>query len=134
MFSPLRFVDLANGGADATADVLALLRARCPELFALPGGGEGARYAVAVELFPSPAGSGGPRAMAAKFGVPYLGTLPLDPELGAACERGAALRASPRAARAAGAAAPLQALIDAVIRSAESAPPVPPTAPPAAAP
>lgn len=40
-------------------------------------------------LFPSPAG-GGPAAMADQFHVPYLGALPMDPKLLAACEAGEA--------------------------------------------
>lgn len=41
-----------------------------------------------TEVFPT-AGAG-PRGMAADFGVPYLGALPLDPQLLAACESGRA--------------------------------------------
>lgn len=56
----------------------------------------GARNAV----FPAPRG-GGPAAMAARFGVPFLGALPLDPALLAACEAGRPY-AAPLAASGAG--------------------------------
>jgi len=50
---------------------------------------------AANAIFPAPPG-GGPAAMAARFAVPYLGALPLDPALLAACEAGRAY-AAPRA-------------------------------------
>ena len=39
-----------------------------------------------TDVFPS--SGGGPRGMAEKFSVPYLGKLPLDPNLLKACEDG----------------------------------------------
>lgn len=41
---------------------------------------------AATDVFPT--SGGGPRGMADKFNVPYLGKLPLDPNLLKACERG----------------------------------------------
>ena len=45
--------------------------------------------AVAVDVFPS--AEGGAEALAADFGVPFLGRVPLDPAIAAAAERGASL-------------------------------------------
>ena len=58
---------------------MALIKQNCPELL---------QYNLSSEIFkPS---QGGPKGMAEKFKVPYLGALPLDPALGAACEAGQA--------------------------------------------
>lgn len=66
-----------NGSSDCTADVLSLLQEKCPEVLSM---------VAAADVFPS--SGGGPRGMAEKFGVPYLGKLPLDPNLLKACEEG----------------------------------------------
>jgi len=72
----LRFQDAS--GADATELALAALRERCPELLEL--------RAVA-SVFPRGA-RGGAEGMAAEFGVPFLGRVPLDPAITRACEMG----------------------------------------------
>ena len=43
---------------------------------------------LSTDLFGGLAGALTPRAMAERFQVPYLGALPLDPELMRACEEG----------------------------------------------
>jgi len=79
-FTRLRFYnydDIAREETDCTADVMDKLQKNCPEVFDLM---------VSTDVFPR---SGeGPRGMAKKFGVPYLGALPLDPNLLKACEDG----------------------------------------------
>ncbi len=62
---------------DCTNDVLSLLREKCPEVLSM---------IASADVFP-PTGFG-PRGMASKFNVPYLGKLPLDPNLLKACEDG----------------------------------------------
>ena len=62
---------------DCTNDVLSLLREKCPEVLSM---------IASADVFP-PTGYG-PRGMASKFNVPYLGKLPLDPNLLKACEDG----------------------------------------------
>ncbi len=90
-----------TGQFDCTNDVLALLREKCPELLSMM---------ATADVFP-PSGRG-PRGMAEKFGVPYLGKLPLDPNLLKACEDGVSFvekyPSSP-------AASPLNALVDRLI-------------------
>lgn len=78
----LRFVD-ANG-ADVTDTSIAQLRERCPELLELR---------ASAEVFPP--SKGGAEGMAATFGAPFLGRVPLDPALGAACEAGRSYTARP---------------------------------------
>jgi len=89
--SDLRFYQNPEGGAhnnggqptssttsnDCTDDVMALLREKCPEVLGMIAG---------ADVFP--ASGRGPRGMAEKFNVPYLGRLPLDPNLLKACETG----------------------------------------------
>lgn len=70
----------ADSGADCTASVLAALKEKCPELLD-----------ANVELSVFPAAGGGPKAMADKFGVPFLGTLPMCPQLQRAGELGKAV-------------------------------------------
>jgi len=60
-----------------TNEVIQLLREKCPEVLDLT---------IKADVFaPS---NGGPRVMAEKFNVPFLGSLPLDPNLLKACEDG----------------------------------------------
>jgi len=67
-----------NGGtSECTNDVLSVLREKCPEVLSM---------IAAADVFPS--SGGGPRGMAEKFNVPFLGKLPLDPNLLKACEEG----------------------------------------------
>lgn len=68
---------LKDGGEDCTEEVMRALRERCPEVLDL---------IAAADVFP--ASGDGPRGMAQRFGVPYLGGLPLDPNLLKACENG----------------------------------------------
>merc|ERR1712029_81219 len=65
------------GSSDCTRDVLSLLQEKCPEVLSM---------IAAADVFP--ASGGGPSGMARKFEVPYLGKLPLDPNLLKACEQG----------------------------------------------
>lgn len=67
----------ASSSSDCTSDVLSLLREKCPEVLSM---------IAAADVFPS--SCGGPKGMAEKFNVPYLGKLPLDPTLLKACEEG----------------------------------------------
>ena len=100
---------LSAAGEDVTELLLQRVRAVCPELL---------DCALRAPLFtPSSApGSGAvlddPRAMAARFGVPYLGQLPMDPNLMAACEAGLAFT---QAFPASAAAAPLSAIVDRLV-------------------
>lgn len=70
---------------------------------------------ISVRLDPfKAAGGGGPKAMAEKFGVPYLGALPLDPALTQACENGVYFaQSSPTSP----AAKPFQAAVDTILAS-----------------
>jgi Mrp family chromosome partitioning ATPase len=97
----LRFKDSASG-ADTTEAALAALQAKCPELLGM---------SIFADVFPAPEG-GGPRGMADKFGCPFLGSIPLDPDVLRACEAGKSyLELFP-----AGAAAPaLKAVVAAVV-------------------
>ena len=62
---------------DCTQEVMSLLQEKCPEVLSMM---------VTTDIFPS---SGiGPRGMATQYNVPYLGKLPLDPNLLKACEEG----------------------------------------------
>ncbi len=74
--SSATFRDSASG-TDVTLAALALIKDKCPELLSMN---------IFNDVFP--AYGGGPVAMAKAFGVPFLGSLPLDPGLLAACEAG----------------------------------------------
>lgn len=64
---------------DCTEQVLSILNEKCPEVLSMM---------VTTDVFPS---SGlGPKGMASQYNVPYLGKLPLDPNLLKACEKGEA--------------------------------------------
>lgn len=66
-----------NSHQDCTQQVMSILKEKCPEVLSMT---------VTTDIFPS---SGlGPRGMATKYNVPYLGKLPLDPNLLKACEEG----------------------------------------------
>ena len=67
----------SGNDVDCTNDVLALLREKCPEVLTMT---------AAANVF-APSGTG-PRGMAMKFNVPFLGAIPLDPNLLKACEEG----------------------------------------------
>jgi len=69
----------AQNGAeiDCTEEVIKILKEKCPEILEM---------SIKADVFaPS---DGGPRNMAAKFNVPFLGSLPLDPNLLKSCEDG----------------------------------------------
>jgi Mrp family chromosome partitioning ATPase len=78
-FQKLSFMRRSEDGTeeDCTNDTLKLLMERCPEVMDL---------VVSSNVF-APYGSG-PKGMAEKFNVKYLGALPLDPNLLKACEDG----------------------------------------------
>jgi len=65
-------------GEDCTQATLKLLQDKCPEV--LKG------LSANVDVFPR--AGGGPEAMAASFGVPFIGRVPLDRQLQRACDEG----------------------------------------------
>ena len=68
----------ANGKEiDNTENAIATLKEKCPEILSM---------FASANVFP-PSGSG-PRGMASQFQVPYLGAIPLDPNLLKSCEEG----------------------------------------------
>jgi hypothetical protein len=71
-----KFLDPVSG-ADVTAATLATLSEKCPEVLALMAN---------ADVFPRY--GGGPEAMAAAMGVPFSGSVPMDPNLTAATEAG----------------------------------------------
>ncbi|GBG25714.1 Cytosolic Fe-S cluster assembly factor NBP35 [Hondaea fermentalgiana] len=95
----LRFVS-ANGD-EQTETALAALQEKYPELLNMD---------IALDVFP--AAGGGPKGMAAKFGVPYLGSLPMDPNLQSAAETGKPVLEG-------SAMAPLKAIVDKIVASAK---------------
>lgn len=111
--SGLHFTDAT--GADCTQQALAMISERAPELLTLT---------ASADVFSSSAGGGGGvQAMAAKFGVPFIGGLPLDPNLLRACEEGVGFTETyPNSA----AARPFSGVVDAVML-ATAGPPAPPT-------
>jgi Mrp family chromosome partitioning ATPase len=78
----LRFADAATR-LDRTAEAVQLLKERCPELLEM---------IVTTDVFA--AHGAGVKGMAEKFKVPYLGRVPLDPQLVKACDAGEAVPAS----------------------------------------
>lgn len=82
---------LDGGGRDVTARLLAAVRAADPALLddcfletvVFPTGKRALPAAAA--------GLAGPAGMAAEFGVPFFGRLPLDPAVGRACDAGQAI-------------------------------------------
>mmetsp|Transcript_30551 Transcript_30551/g.67135 ORF Transcript_30551/g.67135 Transcript_30551/m.67135 type:complete len:390 (-) Transcript_30551:275-1444(-) len=110
---PATAADGANGSAngnsgdgttvECTEEVLEMLREKCPEVLDM---------IATADVFP--ASGGGPRGMAEQFNVPYLGGLPLDPNLLKACEDGKcfvdAFADSP-------AVGPLNALVDKLVKA-----------------
>ena len=70
------------GEEDVTAAFLKAVSERLPEF---------ANVKVSVDVFPRPPNGGGPAGMASKFGVPFLGSVPLDPQLQRACDDGTPL-------------------------------------------
>uniref|UniRef100_A0A7S2UWA7 Cytosolic Fe-S cluster assembly factor NUBP1 homolog n=1 Tax=Fibrocapsa japonica TaxID=94617 RepID=A0A7S2UWA7_9STRA len=74
---PLTELTFQDGAEDRTEEVFAVLRQVAPQLLDLK-----------VSFNPFPAFGEGPQGMAQKFGVPFLGKVPLDPNLLKACEAG----------------------------------------------
>jgi len=66
-----------KNAVDCTDHAIKLIQTRCPELFDME---------MSTNVFP-PSGNG-PKGMAEKFGVPFLGSIPLDPNLLHCCENG----------------------------------------------
>ncbi|KAL7539948.1 hypothetical protein ACHAXR_009747 [Thalassiosira sp. AJA248-18] len=91
----------SSSSTDCTSDVLSLLREKCPEVLSM---------IAATDVFP--ASGVGPKGMAEKFSVPYLGKLPLDTNLLKSCENGTSFvdkyPSSP-------AASPLNSIVDKLI-------------------
>lgn len=73
----LKFQSNNENGEDCTNEVLEKINRHCPELIDVW---------MCADVFP--ASGKGPRGMAEKFKVPFLGSLPLDPNLLTACEAG----------------------------------------------
>lgn len=66
-----------NEAEDCTTEVLTSLQIMCPEILDVT---------TLVDIFPS--SGNGPIGMAMKFNVPYLGGIPLDPNLMTSCQEG----------------------------------------------
>ena len=101
----VRITDAA--GADVTADMLAKIAQSCPELL---------QCSLVAPLFTPPvaATKATPQSMCAAFGVPYLGRLPMDPNVMRSCETGTNfLQSFPNSA----AARPLRDIVQQVVAS-----------------
>ena len=83
--SSLEFVDRRTG-RDATAEIRRLLREADPILKEVFDDVD-----ASVDVFACDDAAASPAAMAAAFGVPYLGDVPLDPVLQRACDAGQSL-------------------------------------------
>ncbi|EEC49134.1 predicted protein [Phaeodactylum tricornutum CCAP 1055/1] len=70
-------MEFSKDGQDCTAQMLAVLREKCPEVL---------DCVAASNLFS--VNAGGAEQMATDYGVPFMGRLPLDPDLLKACEQG----------------------------------------------
>ncbi|DAZ98299.1 TPA: hypothetical protein N0F65_008885 [Lagenidium giganteum] len=68
---------IGEDGSDQTAEFFKVLQEKAPHLLS---------HSVRMQVFP--AATGGGEAMANKFGVPFLGKLPLDEQMTGACEEG----------------------------------------------
>jgi Mrp family chromosome partitioning ATPase len=68
---------LGENGVDQTAEVLEMLKEKCPEVL---------NMVASTNIFP--ASGAGPKGMADQYGVEYWGTLPLDSDLLQCCEKG----------------------------------------------
>lgn len=63
---------------DVTEQTLKTLKEKCPDVFA--------NISVTIDVFQT--SGGGPQKMAQIFQVPFIGKVPLDPELQLACDKG----------------------------------------------
>ena len=103
---------LNAAGEDVTLAALDKLRAVCPELLDL--------HLQAPLFTPSSSAAAAmgtratPASMAAQFGVPYLGKLPMDPNMMEACERGRSFLDAFPVSPAAG---PFTAIVDKLIEA-----------------
>ena len=88
---------------DCTDEVIKTLKDKCPEVLDL---------LATADVFPS--SGGGPRGMAEHFGVPYLGGLPLDPNLLKSCEDGKCFVETYSDSSAAG---PFNSLVDKLVKA-----------------
>lgn len=83
LLQPSSGVRLVNEqGEDITTSVVSIINERCPELLSV--------Y-LESNLFKLPGSEDGdenPLSMAKKFNIPYLGKLPMDPNMMRACEEG----------------------------------------------
>jgi Mrp family chromosome partitioning ATPase len=102
----LRIMDSATG-ADRTEEMVRKLRAACPELLDA--------CSLKIDVFKSTASTEhNPETMAKAFGVPFLGKMPLDREMCAACEGGRPLQGGALASKS------LRAIVNAVVGSVTS--------------
>jgi Mrp family chromosome partitioning ATPase len=73
----------SSSSSDVTEEMLAKIKLHCPELL---------ECTISAPLFSTTDSDSnnnhGPEQMAQKFNVPYLGKLPMDPNMMIACERG----------------------------------------------
>ena len=104
-----RLVDKA--GNDVTEETLDMIKTKCPELLDL---------SLQIPVFTPDAAAveSNPQSMARKFGVPYLGALPMDPNLTQACEKGVNFLAQYPDSTAS---APLQSIVQNMLTELESA-------------
>ena len=72
---------LSSNSSDITEEMLAKIKTHCPELL---------ECTISAPLFATSDSDNnhGPQQMAQKFNVPYLGKLPMDPNMMIACEKG----------------------------------------------
>eukprot|EP00567_Pseudictyota_dubia_P011532 CAMPEP_0197446210 /NCGR_PEP_ID=MMETSP1175-20131217/11211_1 /TAXON_ID=1003142 /ORGANISM="Triceratium dubium, Strain CCMP147" /LENGTH=396 /DNA_ID=CAMNT_0042977287 /DNA_START=76 /DNA_END=1266 /DNA_ORIENTATION=+ len=98
-----RYLCEDKDASDITDDILAKLKEKCPEVLDI---------IASADVFPM-SGSG-PRGMADKFGVPYLGELPLDPNVLKACEDGVCFVTTYKDSAAVG---PVDALVDRLVKA-----------------
>lgn len=96
----LKFVNSETGEA-ATDEVYKLIQEKCPQLLS---------YSAELNIFPS--AGGGPRGMAKLFDVPFLGSIPMDPNIQKAAEVGTSMDTS---------FAPLQNIFSQLIRTSDVA-------------
>ena len=96
-------MDTASG-EDRTEEMIHKLREVCPELLD--------SCSLKIDVFKSAASTdNNPESMAAAFGVPFLGKMPLDKDMCAACEGGRPLRSGALASRS------LRKIVDSVVES-----------------
>lgn len=92
-----------ESASDITDEILAKLKEKCPEVLDM---------IASADVFPR--SGAGPRGMAEHFGVPYLGELPLDPNMLKACEDGVCFVTTHKDSAAVG---PVDALVDRLVKA-----------------